>query len=123
MGQLEDFPGEPWGEQFLEQDLTGLIEDLRRSLGPEEYAEQQLSGFGNTTQSLLVLNEGAALTHQDLDDAALSLLVHAGRIHVETNDAHIHPDEGTNLFLLAGQKYEIQAVEPAALIATFMRFS
>lgn len=123
MGQLEDFPGDAWGDRFLEQDLSRLVEDLRRTLGPEEYAEQQLSGFGNTTQSLIVFNEGAALTHQDLEDAALSLLVYSGRIHVETEDAHLHPDAGTNIFLLAGQEYEIQAVEPAALIATFMRFS
>lgn len=122
MGGLEDFPGDSRGERFLEQDLSRLTEDLRRSLDAEEYVEKQISGFGNSTQSLLVLNEGAALTHQDLEDAALSLLVHQGRIHIQTDDAHIHPDEGTNLFLLTGQKYEIQAVEPATLIATFMRF-
>lgn len=122
MGQLDGFPGEPWGERLLEQDLSELIDDLRGSLGREEHAEKQISGFGNTTQSLLVLNEGASLTHQDLHEAALSLLVYRGRIHVETDEAHLHPDDGTNLFLLAGQEYEIQAVEPAVLIATFMRF-
>lgn len=126
MGQLNDFPGEPLGDGLLEQDMGEMIGDLRRNLGGGEespgYAEQQLSGFGNTTRSLIVLEKGASLTDQQLEDAALSLLVLEGRIHFQTEDAHLHPDEGTSLFALPGQPYEIQAVEPSVLVATFMRF-
>ncbi len=87
MNQLDHLPGEAWGEGFLEQELDRFIQDLRESLADPEQSdgveERQLSGFGNTTQSLLVLARGAALTDQDLEDAALSLLVYEGRIHVE----------------------------------------
>lgn len=122
MGQLDDFPGDPWGDRLLEQNLETLSQELRQELDSGDYAEKQLSGFGNTTQSLLVMNQEASLTRQDLDDSALSLLVHQGRIHVQTDDAHLHPDSGTNLFLLPDQNYEIQAVDPSVLIVTFMRF-
>lgn len=120
MGLLEDFPGEAWGDRLLEQNLETFSQKLRRGLDTGEYTEKQLSGFGNSTQSLLVMNQEASLTQQDLDDSALSLLVHQGRIHVQTEDAHLHPDPGTNLFLLPNQNYELQAVEPSVLIATFM---
>jgi hypothetical protein len=122
MGKLDDFPGEAWGERFLEQNLETLSRDLRRGLDDGEYHEKQLSGFGNSTQSLLVMQQEATLTDQDLEDSALSLLVHRGRIHVQTDDAHLHPDAGTNLFLLPNQDYELQALEPSVLIATFMRY-
>jgi hypothetical protein len=122
MGQLDDLPGESWGDRLLEQNLETLSQKLRQGLDSGEYAEQQLSGFGNSTQSLLVMNKEASLTRQDLDDSALSLLVQQGRIHVQTDDAHLHPDSGTNLFLLPNQNYELQAVEPSVLIATFMRY-
>lgn len=127
MSPLDSFPGEAWGDDLVEQDLERFVEDLRRGLdkgeGSPGYREKQISGFGNTTQSLLAMAEDHALTDQDLEDAALSLLVYRGRIHFETDDAHLHPDEGTNLFLLPDQRYEIQAVEPAVLLMTFMRFN
>jgi hypothetical protein len=126
MSQLDNFPGEGWGDNLLEQNLDQLVDELRRTLGKDkgsnEYAEKQLGGFGNSTQSLIVLPEEATLTDQRLQGAALSLLVYRGRIHLQTEEAHLHPDVDTNLFLLAGQEYEIQAVEPTVLIATFMRF-
>jgi hypothetical protein len=124
---MDNFPGDGWGDSLLEQDLDQLVDEFRRTLetngGTKEFAEKQLSGFGNSTQSLLVLPEETTLTDQQLQDAALSLLVYRGRIHLQTEEAHLHPDAGTNLFLLAGQEYEIQAVEPSVLIATFMRFN
>ncbi|MFB6346888.1 MAG: hypothetical protein ABEK50_14275 [bacterium] len=127
MSPLDGFPGDPWGDSFVEQDLERFIEELQRGLGEDGdspgYREKQISGFGNTTQSLLVMAEGSALTDQRLDEAALSLLVYRGRIHIETDDAHLHPDEGSNLFLLPDQRYEIQTVDPAVLLMTFMRFS
>lgn len=126
MSRLNNFPGEPWGDRLIEQNLENLIDEQRRKLNGDEssdrYREKQLSGFGNSTQSLMVLSNEAVLDQQELGDAALSLLVYRGRIHVQTEEAHLHPEAGKNLFLLPGQNYEIQAVEPAVLLATFMRF-
>jgi hypothetical protein len=124
MGLFSDFPGEPWGDRLLEQDLEGMIESVRHTLknrdDTEGYIEQQISGYGDTTQLLIVLEKGASMTDRPLDDSALSLSVLEGRIHVQSDEAHLHPEAGTNVFLPPGPPYEIQAVEPASVIATFM---
>ncbi|MFB6357299.1 MAG: hypothetical protein ABEJ65_12400 [bacterium] len=121
---VNEFPGDSWDDRLLEQNLERLIQQSRDNLDSDQtsndYIERQIAGFGNTTQLLITFSKGAVLTDQKLTDAALSLMVYKGRIHVQSAEAHLHPEQGTNLFFPPGDPYEIQAVDPAAVIATFM---
>jgi len=124
MGLFSDFPGETWSNRLLEQDLERMIESARLQLKnrdeSEGYIEKQISGYGDTTQLLIVLEKGASMTNRTLTDSALSLFILEGRTHIQSEEAHLHPESGTNLFIPPGPPYEIQAVEPASVIATFM---
>lgn len=124
LGQLSEFPGEAWGDQVLEQDVGRIVSEARNELEDtkDEVIKQQIGGFGNTTQSLYVLTKEAVLTDQDLQEAAMSLLVYEGHVHFESGDAHMHPEAGTNLFVMPGNTFELSAVEPSVLVVTFMRF-